>query len=238
MTLPADLPENWQQGQTISPNGTEVGLSEQHGYNYLMRQVNAAQTAINMQEVSMDGVNQTVDEINSKIGSSGDASSLASVFAKLNSLIATLGDHVAAWTAARAAKMDNLDAKISTRAPASTALSTAQWTNTRAGYLDKLNSGVPITSMPSVIKSVQRGIITIPANSKEASATLTQSVNLNKAVVLYGGAIGGGYIHGSSGIPGDWDARLVLAAANKVTVTRAYASSYTATVPYQVLEFA
>ena len=61
MTLPADLPENWQQGQTISPNGTEVGLSEQHGYNYLMRQVNAAQTAINTQEISMDGVNQTVD---------------------------------------------------------------------------------------------------------------------------------------------------------------------------------
>ena len=237
MTLPADLPENWQQGQTISPNGTEVGLSEQHGYNYLMRQVNAAQTAINTQEISMDGVNQTVDEINSKIGSSGDASSLASVFAKLNSLIATLGDHVAAWTAARAAKMDNLDAKISTRAPANTALSNAVWTNTRAGYLDKLNSGVPITSMPSVIKSVQRGIITIPSESKEASATLTQSVNLNKAVVLYGGSIYGSDST-SSDYPGFWDARLVLAAANKVTVTRAYASSYTATVPYQVLEFA
>ena len=184
----------------------------------------------------MDGVNQTVDEINSKIGSSGDASSLASVFAKLNSLIATLGDHVAAWTAARAAKMDNLDAKISTRAPASTALSTAQWTNTRAGYLDKLNSGVPITSMPSVIKSVQRGIITIPANSKEASATLTQSVNLNKAVVLYGGSIDDGTI--SAGTPGLWDARLVLTTSHEVTVTRAYASSYTATVSYQVLGFA
>lgn len=26
--LPADLPENWTQGQTISPNGTEVGLTE------------------------------------------------------------------------------------------------------------------------------------------------------------------------------------------------------------------
>lgn len=45
--LPADLPEDWTQGQYISPNGTEVGLSEKHGYNYLMQQVNAAQTAIN-----------------------------------------------------------------------------------------------------------------------------------------------------------------------------------------------
>lgn len=46
-SLPADLPENWQFEQTIAPNGKEVGLSEQHGYNYLMKQVNAAQVAIN-----------------------------------------------------------------------------------------------------------------------------------------------------------------------------------------------
>ena len=43
--LPADLPTNWVYGQTVGPNGTDVGLSEQHGYNYLMTQVNAAQTA-------------------------------------------------------------------------------------------------------------------------------------------------------------------------------------------------
>lgn len=45
--LPADLPENWTQGQIVSPNGAEAGLSEQHGYNYLMQQVNAAQEAAN-----------------------------------------------------------------------------------------------------------------------------------------------------------------------------------------------
>ena len=44
--LPADLPENWTQGQTISPNGTEVGLTEKHGYNYLMKQVNDTQTEV------------------------------------------------------------------------------------------------------------------------------------------------------------------------------------------------
>lgn len=43
--LPADLPTNWQQYQVVSPNGTEAGLDEQHGYNYLMEQVNNAQTA-------------------------------------------------------------------------------------------------------------------------------------------------------------------------------------------------
>lgn len=45
--LPADLPEDWTSNQKISPNGTEVGLSEQHGYNYLMKQVNDAQNAVN-----------------------------------------------------------------------------------------------------------------------------------------------------------------------------------------------
>lgn len=45
--LPADLPEDWTTGQTVAPTGEEAGLSKQHGYNYLMEQVNAAQAAIN-----------------------------------------------------------------------------------------------------------------------------------------------------------------------------------------------
>ncbi len=45
VALPADLPENWQTGQTVAPQGGDVGLTERHGYNYLMKQVNAAQTA-------------------------------------------------------------------------------------------------------------------------------------------------------------------------------------------------
>lgn len=45
--LPADLPENWTSGQIIAPTGAEAGLDEQHGYNYLMKQVNNAQKAAN-----------------------------------------------------------------------------------------------------------------------------------------------------------------------------------------------
>lgn len=45
--LPADLPENWTSGQIVAPTGTEAGLDEQHGYNYLMKQVNNAQKAAN-----------------------------------------------------------------------------------------------------------------------------------------------------------------------------------------------
>ena len=44
--LPADLPENWTSGQTVAPNGAEAGLDNQHGYNYLMKQVNNAQKAL------------------------------------------------------------------------------------------------------------------------------------------------------------------------------------------------
>ena len=44
--LPADLPENWTSQQTVAPTGAEVGMDEQYGYNYLMRQVNNAQRAL------------------------------------------------------------------------------------------------------------------------------------------------------------------------------------------------
>lgn len=42
----ADLPENWVNGQIVSVNGTAVGLSGKHGYNYLMQKVNAGVTAL------------------------------------------------------------------------------------------------------------------------------------------------------------------------------------------------
>ena len=73
--LPADLPENWTQGQTISPNGTEVGLTEKHGYNYLMKQVNDTQTEVNNINTALTDVAQqaTVDEIKNKIGTESDA---------------------------------------------------------------------------------------------------------------------------------------------------------------------
>lgn len=45
--LPANLPEDWQPNQTVAPDGTAVGLTEQHGYNYLMEQVNNTQEAVN-----------------------------------------------------------------------------------------------------------------------------------------------------------------------------------------------
>lgn len=43
--LPQNLPTDWTYGQTVAPNGADVGLATQYGYNYLMSQVNAAQQA-------------------------------------------------------------------------------------------------------------------------------------------------------------------------------------------------
>lgn len=54
--LPADLPEDWTSGQIVAPDGADVGLSEQHGYNYLMGQVNAAQRALNTINEGFDGI--------------------------------------------------------------------------------------------------------------------------------------------------------------------------------------
>ena len=54
--LPADLPENWTYGQTVAPADSDAGLTEQHGYNYLMEQVNAAQEAVNAINEAFSGL--------------------------------------------------------------------------------------------------------------------------------------------------------------------------------------
>lgn len=74
--LPADLPEDWTSGQTIAPAGADVGLSEQHGYNYLMAAVNRAQQAVN-------AINEGFDAISGK-----------------RTCRFTIGTSTAGWTAA------------------------------------------------------------------------------------------------------------------------------------------
>lgn len=61
--LPADLPTDWSLNQTISPGGTEVGLTKQHGYNYLMEQVNKSQQAINTMSAQGAELSQDVTEL-------------------------------------------------------------------------------------------------------------------------------------------------------------------------------
>lgn len=89
------------------------------------------------------------------------------------------------YTTARAAKLDNLDAAISTRAPASTALSTATWTATRAGKIDNLDVAVS-SRLSSAIKSVQYVTLSsIAYSSGNISGTKTiSSVNTSKTILI------------------------------------------------------
>lgn len=57
--FPADLPEDWTDGQIVAPSGASAGLSEQHGYNYLMEMVNRVQKAVNT-------INEGFDDISGK----------------------------------------------------------------------------------------------------------------------------------------------------------------------------
>lgn len=59
--LPADLPEDWEANDIVAPDGADAGLSEQHGYNYLMEQVNNAQEAITQVGEAFSGLATTQD---------------------------------------------------------------------------------------------------------------------------------------------------------------------------------
>lgn len=108
--LPADLPENWTRGQIVSPNGTETGLTEQHGYNYLMKQVNNTQTEVNNINGALPDVAQqaTVEEINNKIGTESDADTQPTLFGRLAQLKKVLLEKLAEVLT----KVTGIDGKI------------------------------------------------------------------------------------------------------------------------------
>ena len=61
VNLPAALPEDWVEKQIVAPEGQSVGLDQQHGYNYLMEQVNNAQTAASQIGAAFSGLATTED---------------------------------------------------------------------------------------------------------------------------------------------------------------------------------
>ena len=66
-------------------------------------------------KATLDAAKTAIDTVNTKVGVTGDTGGSAtagSIFAKLNALITSFASHVASWTAARAA---NLDEKVSSR---------------------------------------------------------------------------------------------------------------------------
>lgn len=61
--LPADLPENWSDGDIVAPDGISVGLTPQHGYNYLNAAVNKAQEGVNALQGEVGKVLDTTSQL-------------------------------------------------------------------------------------------------------------------------------------------------------------------------------
>jgi hypothetical protein len=76
------------------------------------------------------------------VGSNADAAAQnsQSVFGRIKWLTDGISGLLNGYTTARAQRLDNLDATVSSRAPAQTALSNTVWTNARAQNLDNLTN--------------------------------------------------------------------------------------------------
>lgn len=85
--------------------------------------------------------NELVSSMSTRIGQSSDIESATgtTLFSRISYIVRQF---VSYWTSARAARIDSIDATVSSRAPASTALSTTNWTNTRAVNIDNLDAMV------------------------------------------------------------------------------------------------
>lgn len=107
------------------------------------------------------------------------------------SILSILDAFVAAYTTARAGKLDNLDTLISSRAPANTALSNAIWTNVRAGLLDNLDAKISSRAQASTALSngvwtdARAGYLDNLINGTYGLAALKNSIDALKAVTGY-----------------------------------------------------
>ena len=87
------------------------------------------------------------------------------------------------WTIARAAKVDNLDAAMSTRAPAGTALSNGVWTQALANSLWTMSN-----SPVSVVQSIQSGDTQIVVSTANPMSVTIAAVNTAKAIAFLRGS--------------------------------------------------
>lgn len=90
-------------------------------------------------------------------------------------------------TSTRAGNLDNLDAAITTRAPSATALSSATWTGTKAGYLDAAIS----SRLDAAVVSAQSGKVdtnTLSAGTADefryVDVTLSAVASVAKCLVV------------------------------------------------------
>ena len=109
-------------------------------------------TNINTIDNNIDTINTKTTNIETKIGATADtggSSTTGSLMSKINKLLSDLSSHISLFNSTRASKIDKIDANISSRAPANTALSTSIWTSARASAIDtiKTNTNDIISSL-------------------------------------------------------------------------------------------
>lgn len=122
----------------------------------------------------------TLDSVNTKVGSSGDTgatTTTGSLFAKINSLTSRVAAFVANWTEARAAKVDNLDAAVSSRQSEANASTRYNTLNTNTG----VNNTASATGTLS--QKLSHAINTVNTRQSEAdAATRYNQLNTNTAI--------------------------------------------------------
>jgi hypothetical protein len=92
--------------------------------------------------------------------------------------LATIYTYLTSYlSATRCAKIDNLDVNIISRAPSSTALSTAVWSNATA---DKINLG----GIPGTVKSIQSGYVNAAGTVGAAGAEDEKYLDVTIAAVV------------------------------------------------------
>ena len=260
----ADLPENWTQGQTVSPNGTEVGLTQQYGYNYLMQLVNSLASGLN--GVNANTLLDSLGTIPVANGGTGentlsnfvnykgrpDVKSLSQIRETGLYLIygvayddyPTNSGNFAIMTVYQTANYvyqtvygaftNNNSVAVNYRFINTNTEVIVGWCeNVNTVNLPTLMQSALQSGGVSVVKSIQRGVISINIENSNSTEVTINSVNINKAFVNYGGA---------TVATNDSNALLpYLELVNSTTVraTRSGLSSNSSvtTVSYQVIEF-
>lgn len=172
----------------------------------------------------------TLDSVNSKLGesnNSGGSASSGSIFAKLNALISSVATHVASWTSARAAKMDNLDVKVSTME------TEAQAAARYNALINKVAEAVTAsTNNRSAVKSIQRGILPATEALDDLFTVTISAVDPAKCVVLFDNRV----LSHSNPVHG---AAFISLTATTLTVRRPVAVGLTSYVQcmWQIVEY-
>ena len=187
----------------------------------------------------------TLDTINSKIDIVDGV--VDNIYSKVDTEIATLTTNLATVDTVA----DNIYAKVDTEvasivsatAENSTANKTGTLSQKDAYIISLLENGTyglnalksALGSGSSVIKSVQRGTITIASGNTTGTATIS-AVNTAKTFVIHNGNTEKAEGFGSAQYPKVWESLLTLTNSTTVTATKKY-SAGDVIVAYEVVEF-